>query len=130
MTKSSDLAETVRAWLAHIESIIAGQIDPSTNDAFLVMTDAYPESQPELAWRGILLALADAKSEKVVGVIGAGALETLMTHHGKSYIDLVEREAGHNARLRSALEHVWNIHDVDVRDRVRQVCTRGEGKPS
>jgi hypothetical protein len=105
-----DRESLVRDWLTNLES---GCRDDATNPAFTAMAFVEPASDPEEAWSLILEGIRRASSEQVLGLIGAGALENFLEHHGSVFIARVEREAA-NQRFRTALSHVWrsNISDT------------------
>jgi hypothetical protein len=62
---------------------------------------------PELAWRVITLLMEESPSEDVLGSIGAGPLEDLLSDYGEGLIDRVETRARSDARFRECLAAVW-----------------------
>jgi hypothetical protein len=94
----------IRDWLINLES---GCKDGATNDAFMEMAFVRPAPDPEEAWQLILEGVRRASSEKVLGLIGAGALENFLAHHGEAFIDKVEHEAQADPRFRTGVSNVW-----------------------
>ena len=64
-------------------------------------------SSPEDTWEIILGILAQAPSDRALGSLAAGPLEDLLSRHGPSIIERVEREAHHNPAFASLLGGVW-----------------------
>jgi hypothetical protein len=62
---------------------------------------------PETKWPLILALLIGATDARQIGLVGSGPLESLITLHGKDFIDRIETEAQTNSRLRDALAGVW-----------------------
>jgi hypothetical protein len=61
--------------------------------------DWVTREHPEHAWRAILAALQDPRTEPYLGVLAAGPLEDLLSHHGQAFIERVETEARANAKV-------------------------------
>ena len=99
-----DRETIIRDWLINLES---GCKDNVTHWAFMEMAFLDPAPDPEEAWACILEGVRRASSEKILGIIGASALENFLAHHGDAFIDRVEREAGVDARFRMVVAHVW-----------------------
>jgi hypothetical protein len=99
-----DREALIRDWLVNLES---GCQDEVTNDAFMVMSFVEPAEDPEDAWANILEGVRRASSEKVLGLIGAGALENFLAHHGGAFIDRVERETKADPRFHTAVLNLW-----------------------
>jgi hypothetical protein len=93
----------VRDWPSNLES---GCREETTNPAFMTMAFVEPAADPEAAWALILEGIRRAPSEQVLGLIGAGALENFLGHHGEAFISRVEQAAA-DPRFRAALTHVW-----------------------
>lgn len=77
---------------------------------------------PERAWKFILLALESPICAPRLGVLAAGPLEDLLSHHGASFIERVEVEAKTNPKFAHLLGGVWQFQMTDeVWGRVQQV---------
>lgn len=76
---------------------------------------------PEECWQGLLAVVRQNPPEEVLGLLGAGPLETLMDEHGPDFIDRVEREASSSTPFRTALENVWEPTDKIVWARIQQI---------
>jgi hypothetical protein len=68
---------------------------------------------PERAWNFILLALETPICEPHLGVLAAGPLEDLLSHHGVDFIDRVEAEAKSNSKFAHLLGGVWQFQMTD-----------------
>jgi len=81
---------------------------------------------PERAWECILLAARDPRfSDHHIGVMAAGALEDLLSHHGMAFIDRIEEECRTNRRFAWMLGGVWRFQMSDeVWSRVQVVWDR------
>jgi hypothetical protein len=64
------------------------------------------EKEPQEAWQS-LLGLLEAADNELLETIGAGPLEDFLRAHAREFVAVLESEAGHNAKLRTALERVW-----------------------
>jgi hypothetical protein len=64
---------------------------------------------PERAWKFILLALESPLCASRLGVLAAGPLEDLLSHHGESFIERVEEEAKTNPQFAHLLGGVWQF---------------------
>ena len=117
---SADTDSLVNAWLANLES---GCKDGATNPAFIAMSIVKPASDPDQGWTLILEGIRRASSEKILGMIGASAIENFLSHHGKQFIDRVEHQAEADPRFRTALAHMWKFGEIDesVWERVRRL---------
>jgi len=72
-------------------------------------------------WKLIGMLLAAAPNNKVLGIIGAGPLEDLLSADPYAVAQRIEVEALTNARLRYALWHLWQSNTPDdVFARVKQ----------
>lgn len=77
---------------------------------------------PERAWSFILLALETPICEPHLGVLAAGPLEDLLSHHGADFIDRVEAQAQANPKFAHMLGGVWQFEMTDeVWSRVQRV---------
>ena len=99
-----DSEALVTDWLLNLES---GCEDEATNYAFMAMAFVEPSPDPEEAWARILTGVRRASSEKVLGLIGAQALENFLAHHGDAFIDRVEQQARSDPRFWVAVASVW-----------------------
>jgi hypothetical protein len=60
---------------------------------------------PRRGWP-ILLSLLAAVPEDLIGSVGCGPLETLISAHGAEFVEELEREASENPRFRRAVMNV------------------------
>lgn len=80
---------------------------------------------PERAWSFILLALKTPRCEQHLGVLAAGPLEDLLSHHGAEFIGRVEVEAKADPKFAHVLGGVWQSQMTDeVWRRVQAVWDR------
>jgi len=93
--------------------------------AFMEPVDEVHDN-PERAWECILLAARDPRfSDHHIGVMAAGALEDLLSHHGMAFIDHIEEECRTNRRFAWMLGGVWGFQMSDeVWSRVQVVWDR------
>jgi hypothetical protein len=73
-----------------------------------------PPDGPDQAWPIILQLVARAPDDHVLGLIGAGAVEALVDHHGQRFLDRLVEEATNDPRFRRVLGEVWFGDDVPV----------------
>lgn len=69
--------------------------------------DTLVADEPELGFRVILFALPLFRTDREIGWLAAGPLETLVDAHGARMIDEIEREAAASARFRYLLSGIW-----------------------
>jgi hypothetical protein len=81
---------------------------------------------PDKAWEYILFAAHDPRfSDEHLGVLAAGALEDLLSHHGPAYIERVEHQARTDPRFAWMLGGVWQFQMTnEIWDRVKAVWDR------
>ena len=78
---------------------------------------------PELLWKLILEITEFELSEKAASSLAAGPVESLLAHHGKDFIDRIEKEARENSRFRDILRGVWqNLMPDDIWARVEKAA--------
>ena len=65
--------------------------------------------QPEQAWPILHRIIADAP-EVLLGYIGAGPLENLLSEHSAEFGERIADQARRDARFRAALSAVWLSH--------------------
>lgn len=74
--------------------------------------------QPDQLWMVIKKILELDGSAEIVGAVGAGPLEDLITRYGDRYIDAIEDYARTSDRLRAAIRGVWlDDQDTSLKDR-------------
>jgi hypothetical protein len=71
------------------------------------------DSEPSAAWNVIQEAVALDQSDEILGMVGAGPFEDLMTNHGAFLIDKVESCARTNPAFRRMLGVVWKSTITD-----------------
>ncbi len=82
----------------------------------------------EEAWQVVLGLLEAAPNEKVLGNVGAGPIEDLLSSDPERAAELIEFEADNNPRLRRALVHVWQHGSPqDVFERVKRLAEPADG---
>jgi len=93
--------------------------------AFMEPVDEVRDN-PERAWECILFAAGDPRfSDRHIGVMAAGALEDLLSHHGMAFIDRIEEECRTSRRFAWMLGGVWRFQMSDeVWSRVQVVWDR------
>jgi hypothetical protein len=79
---------------------------------------------PEECWRAILEVLSRNPSEKVLGVLAAGAVEDLLERAGPDFIERIEHQARRDPAFRHLLGGVWQSSTPEVWARVE--AARGE----
>ena len=99
----AELEALVREYAASLATFTT---DDRANHVFLFADTVLAPSHPDIAWQLITRATAFA-SEAHLGVIGASALETLLSQHSATYVPLAEQQALIDPRFRVALGHVW-----------------------
>lgn len=62
---------------------------------------------PEKAWLVVAALVEAADTEELLGAVGAGPLEDLLSEHGATFVDRAETEARTNAKFAAALRNVW-----------------------
>jgi hypothetical protein len=72
----------------------------------------------EDGWLCVLEVLSRTKSEQVLGILAAGALEDLISEWGPEFIDRIEMEARQSTDFRALLFGVWESSDPGVCARV------------
>lgn len=78
--------------------------------------------EPERAWNFILMALESPICQPHLGVLAAGPLEDLLSHHGEDFIQRVEAEAKANAKFAHLLGGVWQSQMTEAMwSKVQQV---------
>lgn len=70
--------------------------------------------EPERAWNFILMALESPICQPHLGVLAAGPLEDLLSHHGEDFIQRVEAETKANAKFAHLLGGVWQSQMTDA----------------
>lgn len=86
--------------------------------------DELNSENPDLCWKGLLEITNRIPDSKIEGVMVAGILEDFLESNGTKFIDLIEREAGANEKLRKLLGGVYECSTPEVWERVMKV--RGE----
>jgi hypothetical protein len=72
-----------------------------------------PDPNPDEAWLMILEAVRRASADQVLGWIGAGPLESLLSEHGEDFIDRMEQQAANDERFHFAVSHCWQFGMTD-----------------
>jgi hypothetical protein len=114
-TLPPELERVVDAWFQYEETFWAWE-----------RVEDLTRMDPELAWRVITLLVEEAPSEAVLGVIGAGPLEDLLSVYGEGMIDRVEERARTDEHFRQCLAAVWQSDMTDeLWARVQNAVGRG-----
>jgi uncharacterized protein DUF6869 len=114
----------LRDWLANLESDCA---DTGTNEAFTIASFLSPPEDSEWAWGILLEGLRRARSESVIGLIGASSLENLLIHDGVGTLSRVTEALPREPALRVALRHVWpSSMEESVWRRVQELQAGGQ----
>ena len=107
-----DFDNLISVWVS------AQGIDPET-DEYEKVSWAVDElislasSKPEQLWELIPKILEYDSSEKILGAIGAGLVEDLLTYHGIDFIDKVSLRATNSDVFKGALRYTY-LDDEDV----------------
>jgi hypothetical protein len=83
--------------------------DDRANDVFMFVGSSLAEAHPDVAWEVIVRAIDLAPNARAVGMIGADALENLLSWHSESYLERSCERALVNPAFRHALENVWRF---------------------
>ena len=75
------------------------------------VTDAV-QKEPNRGFELIRRLIDASPNDRVLGNVGAGPLETLITEHCASFIELVEETAQIDAKFRRCLTAVWCEGDI------------------
>jgi hypothetical protein len=115
---------TSLARITRMETFTVAEVVKQWFESDKTMFDACTEA-PEIAWSAILQILQHELTEKQTSLLAAGPVETLLSHHGPTFIERVEREARQSPRFRDLLAGVWRLGMTqDVWNRLRKA--RGE----
>ena len=110
MTRPSVSNRTAMDWIdsalwLHAQG--AKQMPPGVElVAYLDLLDCATQ-QPETAWSTICEICELPEAKDVLGLVGAGPLEDLLTVHGPTFIERVAAQARKSILFRSALSGVW-----------------------
>lgn len=67
----------------------------------------YPHADPETAWEAVLRIMQHDLSDNQRALLAAGPIESLLSWHGKQFIDRMEAEARRSPAFRHILGGVW-----------------------
>ena len=74
---------------------------------------------PEKAWLVVAALVEAADTEELLGAVGAGPLEDILSEHGATFVDRAETEAHTNTRFAAALRNVWlSEHESETAKRL------------
>lgn len=78
--------------------------------------------QPRAAWQTILAILSKKPSSRVIELLAAGPLESVLVKHGLLLIDVIEESAKRNSDVAELLGGVWQSEmDSSVWKRIEKV---------
>jgi len=110
-----------KAWLSSASS---GFEDDESLWAFEMLGPLAGLQPADFLWQVLLELVNRAESKKILSLIGAGPLESLLVHHGPTVIERVKDKASRNDRFLYVLTSVWEGGmDEDVWDQVQRICT-------
>ena len=108
-----------------VNAYIAYQDDPNWNredhplfwatEWFMLIPDG---PTAEECWLGILEVLRRKPSERVLGMLAAGALEDLIESYGPQFVDRIEIQARTDPAFKQLLLGVWEASTPAVWERV------------
>lgn len=76
---------------------------------------------PEVAWQAILQILQQELTDEQTANLAAGPVESLLTWHGRLFIERIESEAATNSRFNHLLGGVWqNDMPPEIWERVQK----------
>jgi hypothetical protein len=78
--------------------------------------------RPEDAWPVLVAAIEELDDERLLDLVGAGDLESLIEGHGEVFIDRIEVQGRASQRFRRALRGVWAT-ESPVRARIDALVT-------
>jgi len=67
----------------------------------------YPRADPETAWEAVLRIMQHHLSDKQRALLAGGPIESLLSWHGKQFIDRIEAEAKRSPDFSHILGGVW-----------------------
>ena len=109
----STLAEAEAFALEYVPTVgLAGSGDDVAVDLEMILSTELARTQPELAWHVITRAV-EIVSQKEAGLIGAGALENLLSWHPNEFLPRAEELALRSRNFAEALENVWQFDMPD-----------------
>ena len=87
---------------------LAGTGDDVAVGLEMILSTELARTQPELAWHVITRAV-EIVSRNEAGLIGAGALENLLSWHSAEFLPRAEELALRSRNFAEALENVWQF---------------------
>jgi Family of unknown function (DUF6869) len=75
--------------------------------AYSEVYERVSDNDPIDAWDVTIALVEGAASDDQLGYVGAGPLESLVTHHGTALLNRIEERARGDARFRACLGSVW-----------------------
>lgn len=113
-----DIAAFAKAWLEEERTGESETDDSLSMKATLMSFTASPEVQ----WNFILAAVEHASNDEELGMIAAGAFESLMGKSGSGYIDRLEQHCRKNPKCARMTTGAWqHTMDDDVWKRVQAI---------
>jgi hypothetical protein len=118
----SNADKLAAAWIALTLTPEDDQTDEMFDNGFELNNHLF--DNPEFAWEVILKIIQQSnfykknhinneKNEIILSNLGAGPLETLLSHHGNDFIERIERLAEGSKSLRFALNNTWKSDITD-----------------
>ena len=71
------------------------------------INDAVYSDAPATGWRMVVGLIGVAPDDDALDMIGIGPLESFISKHGIAWIDVIERDAADDPRIRRALRSSW-----------------------
>jgi hypothetical protein len=72
-----------------------------------ISLDQLCENEPEEAWSVIQLLIDLSDTDDLLGDVGAGPLEDLISNHAPRFVDRIEESARNSPAFKKALSRVW-----------------------
>src|SRR4051812_6775890 len=101
--RATDREAIFSAYFRHLDK---GPRDEADFWAWEAVNDAVHRGPAQEAWELVAALLLQAPDEHL-GAVAAGALEDVVTRYGVQLLDVIERAAQRDARVRRALAGVW-----------------------
>ena len=96
----------------------------SGEDQTMAEAIIYPRADPEIAWKAVLRIMQHDLSDEQRALLAAGPIESLLSWHGKQFIDRIEAEAQRSPAFGHILGGVWR---QDMPDEIWQRVEAARG---
>ena len=109
MVAALPIPQLVDEWLSWAEWSAEHRGSDKENPYAVAFDEFYciVKDDPDRAWEAILAVIAEPRANSCVGILAAGPVEDLLSHHGARFIERVEVAARSNPNFASMLGGVW-----------------------